>query len=247
MQGVLCGGNYGAVLNAINDVEEYLHRKEVKFPQLVVFGDESAGKSSLMEAICKAPLPKGGQITTRAVINVRLRRGPRKIRVWTTNKHMGDKSNEREIKYEEQLCDVISEIQQSEIEVQNEELSENERREFMEDPITIEICDENNPDLTLVDLPGFFQNPTNDESPVSINDIAFIQDVLLEYLEDESSILLIVVAANVNVKTVNVLNFIGTFEEDLTEQEKTNLRKRTIYCLTKVSMNNPTRVHTLFN
>ncbi len=238
VQHLLRQGDYGTILTAINDVEEYIERKEIKFPRLVVFGDESAGKSSLMEAICNVPFPKGGQLMTRAVMNVRLRRGPKRIRVWSTYRDTNLPQNVHVVEDEEELEDVILRRQQKEIESQNEVLFPGERRVFAENAITIEICDEGNPDLTLVDLPGYFQNKASDDKRGTSEDLSFIQDVLRAYLEDASSILLIVVAANVNLKTVNVLNFIEKFEEKLSSQEKLNLKERTIYCLTKVSMKN---------
>ena len=246
MQYALSEGHYGRVLTAFNDVQEHINRKEIKFPQLVVIGDESAGKSSLMQAICKVPLPKGRKLTTRAVMNVRLRHGPRKIKTWMTYRGSSMTRNEREVKDEENLEDVILKMQQSEIDLQNEAFGEDKKRGFMEDPITIEICDEDNPDLTLVDLPGYFMYTGNDDNRVTGEDVKFIEKVLTEYLEDSSSILLIVVPASIPIGTVNVLNFIKKFMDSLGDLQKENLKARTIYCLTKVSIRSRTLLCSLF-
>ncbi len=58
-------GQNGHVLTALNDPQEHINRVEIKFSQLVVFGDEGAGKSALIEAICKVPLPEGRKLTIR--------------------------------------------------------------------------------------------------------------------------------------------------------------------------------------
>ena len=242
MQDALSQGDYGRILTAIKNVGDHIERSEIKLPQLVVFGDESDGKSSVMEAICNVPFPRGGQLKTRAVMNVRLRRGPKQIKVWSTYKDSTLPRNVHLVKNEEELNDVISRRQDFEFEQQNAELSEEERSKLVENPISVEIWDQDNPDLTLVNSPGFLMNKASDESQDPSADIKFMKEVLLQYLEDPSSILLIVMAADSNIKTVNVLNFMRDFEETISPDDKENLRKRTIYCLTKVRMNNP-RLH----
>lgn len=46
--------------------------RDIAIPQVAVIGDQSSGKSSVLEAICSVPLPRGAGLTTRCAIELRL-------------------------------------------------------------------------------------------------------------------------------------------------------------------------------
>ncbi|CAF3877320.1 unnamed protein product, partial [Adineta steineri] len=46
----------------------------IKFPSVVVVGDQSSGKSTLLEALSLVELPKGSGIVTRCPLVLRLRK-----------------------------------------------------------------------------------------------------------------------------------------------------------------------------
>ena len=48
----------------------------LSLPQLVVCGDQSAGKSSVLEAVTEIPFPRNDNLCTRFAIEITLRRGP---------------------------------------------------------------------------------------------------------------------------------------------------------------------------
>jgi interferon-induced GTP-binding protein Mx1 len=60
----------------------------VTFPNVVVVGDQSSGKSTLLEALSLVELPKGSGIVTRCPLVLRLRRSVRRqvYRVFDDNK-----------------------------------------------------------------------------------------------------------------------------------------------------------------
>ena len=55
--------------------------KDVPLPAVVVVGDQSAGKSSVLEAISGVELPRGTDIVTRCPLELRLKKIHKK-KVW---------------------------------------------------------------------------------------------------------------------------------------------------------------------
>ena len=60
--------------DAIDRVRQVLERGKYKIefniPMIVVIGDQSSGKSSLMERISQVQLPKGGGMVTRCPLEI---------------------------------------------------------------------------------------------------------------------------------------------------------------------------------
>lgn len=55
------------VLDAIDRVRPYLAGENIELPAIVVVGDQSSGKSSVLESISGVSLPRGTNIVTRCV------------------------------------------------------------------------------------------------------------------------------------------------------------------------------------
>ena len=55
--------------------------EDVSLPAVVVVGDQSAGKSSVLEAISRVELPRGTDIVTRCPLELRLKK-IHKNKVW---------------------------------------------------------------------------------------------------------------------------------------------------------------------
>jgi hypothetical protein len=65
------------LLNVINDLRGLRVDDSVDVPTIVVCGDQSSGKSSVLEAICKLSLPKGDNGCTNFATELAIRREPR--------------------------------------------------------------------------------------------------------------------------------------------------------------------------
>lgn len=63
----------GQLLDLLEKLQ-YAQLENVKLPQVVVVGDQSAGKSSVLEAITGIPFPRGAGACTRFATEIRLRR-----------------------------------------------------------------------------------------------------------------------------------------------------------------------------
>ena len=63
-------------LDAIDKVRHHLSGVDIELPAIVVVGDQSSGKSSVLESISGIALPRGGSLVTRCPLQLGLRRGP---------------------------------------------------------------------------------------------------------------------------------------------------------------------------
>src|SRR5580700_561694 len=65
------------LLDAIDSLRAVGIGEFTALPQLVVCGDQSSGKSSVLEAISGVPFPRKADVCTRFATEVSLRRAPR--------------------------------------------------------------------------------------------------------------------------------------------------------------------------
>ena len=61
------------LLLAIDKMRELLHGEKVTLPEIVVVGDQSVGKSSVLEAISGIQLPRAQNICTRCPLELRMK------------------------------------------------------------------------------------------------------------------------------------------------------------------------------
>lgn len=65
------GAKVKVLVDAINDLRQFGLDHVVQLPELVLVGDQSAGKSSLMSALTEVQLPKGQGICTKCPANIK--------------------------------------------------------------------------------------------------------------------------------------------------------------------------------
>ncbi|OMJ81889.1 hypothetical protein SteCoe_17590 [Stentor coeruleus] len=113
--------------------------KLIQLPEIIVVGEQSSGKSSVLQSIIEREiLPKGQGIVTRCPIRIRMQKS-KEDREYAYFEHLGKK---------EFTLDEVSEI----IKKRTEELTE---IDYVTDTeITIDLFGPNMTNLTLVDLPG---------------------------------------------------------------------------------------------
>ncbi|CAF1068764.1 unnamed protein product [Adineta steineri] len=61
------------LLATIDQMREILHHEKISLPHIVVVGDQSAGKSSVLEALSGIQLPRGQHICTRCPLELRMK------------------------------------------------------------------------------------------------------------------------------------------------------------------------------
>ncbi|TKA68512.1 hypothetical protein B0A55_08173 [Friedmanniomyces simplex] len=169
----------------------------VQLPQLVVSGDQSSGKSSVLEAITEIPFPRKENLCTRFATEIILRRA---TSVSISTKIIPDKQRpSTEKKRLEQLRSTIVDF----IELPNlmEEATNlmglgddgsGTARAFSRDVLGIEIAGPGRPHLTLVDLPGLIHSENKMQSK---EDVELIRGLVDDYIKEKRTIIMAVVSA----------------------------------------------------
>ncbi|KAK4044347.1 P-loop containing nucleoside triphosphate hydrolase protein [Parachaetomium inaequale] len=187
-------GEQRALLDLIDKLQ-FAQLDNVKLPQIVVVGDQSAGKSSVLEAITGTPFPRDAGACTRFATEIRLRRAPQpSITVSVIpDKHRSFAEQERlrqfggtvntGIPFEQLMRSAVDLIAPKNI----------PGRFAARDILVVEKRGPDMPLLTLVDLPGLVRNANNDQS---LEDIRTIESLSDRYMKSSRTIILAVVGGN---------------------------------------------------
>ncbi|KAK2817921.1 hypothetical protein Q7C36_021854 [Tachysurus vachellii] len=183
--------------------------KDLALPTIAVIGDQSSGKSSVLEALSGVALPRGSGIVTRCPLELKLR----KIKCGVQWKAV--------ISYKEQFIefDDPSEVEGYVKQAQNELAGDGVG--ICDELITLEIMAPDVCDLTLIDLPGIARVPVKGQ-PEDIG--CQIKSLIWKYVKKDQTINLVVVPCNVDIATTEALKM---------AQEVDPEGKRTLAILTK--------------
>ncbi|KAN0089766.1 dynamin family [Hyaloscypha variabilis] len=122
-------------------------------PQLVVRGNQSAGKSSVLEALTGIPFPRSDNLCTRFATEISLRCAD------VASLTIKIKSFERSITNFDELPGILNEAM-AVMGVSRESDPDSKPRAFARDVLSIEIYIPSNPQLTVVDIPGLIATTT---------------------------------------------------------------------------------------
>jgi energy-coupling factor transporter ATP-binding protein EcfA2 len=215
------------LLDAVDLLRGVLREEHsIQLPTIVVVGDQSSGKSSVLEALSGVALPRGKEITTRCPLVLRL-----------INTAVDKDGNAIEQKKKPSQADldgpdggsapvasgkqdpapyaVISTVSPN---INDGEIIHNladvgtaiERATaklagrgigVVSTPIYLSVFRANSPDLTLVDLPGITRNPVGDQ-PKDI--YKQIKDMIYQFINPETAVILNVMPATVDFTTCEV-------------------------------------------
>ncbi|EAA35708.1 hypothetical protein GE21DRAFT_1922 [Neurospora crassa] len=215
-------GEQGQLLNLLEKLQ-YAQLDNVKLPQIVVVGDQSAGKSSVLEALTGIPFPREAGACTRFATEIRLRRSPESSITVSIIPDRNRPSSEQE-----QLLEfgrLINSSSPFDLTVMGAaELIAPKGvpgRFAARDILVVEKKGPDMPLLTLVDLPGLVRNPNKDQS---LEDIHIIEALSDRYMRSPRTIILAVVGGNSDYVQAPILTKARHFDPNGT---------RTIGVLTK--------------
>lgn len=156
-------------------------------------GDQSSGKSSVLEALSGIPFPRGAGLVTRCPIRMVMRK-TRPDEAWSavvsTTREPGVTHNARDIA---QLSTLINRCMQ--------ELCSSAEN-FSTENVVVELVSPDACDLTVVDLPGIIRTVTAGQD---VKCIADVNRLIKSYLQDERTIILAVIPANQDIATIDIL------------------------------------------
>ncbi|KAB5577910.1 P-loop containing nucleoside triphosphate hydrolase protein [Coniochaeta sp. 2T2.1] len=172
----------------------------VDLPQIIVVGDQSSGKSSVLEAISQLKFPSKDGICTRFATQLSLRRSSSptvKVYIESTGTEYHDLPPFDDTDFDN---DKVAHIIEQAKEVMSAKIGQDG---ISEDILHIEVSGPNMCPLTLVDLPGFYNSETRDQSA---NGIAIVERLANRYMAQKSSIILTVVSAKYDMALQTVSN-----------------------------------------
>ncbi|KAJ8132968.1 hypothetical protein O1611_g656 [Lasiodiplodia mahajangana] len=180
------------LLDVIDSLRSQGIDRYVDLPQIIVCGDQSSGKSSVLEAISGLSFPTKDNLCTRFATELILRRNPVVgLKVSIIPSHDRSEVEKQRLKAFEyrQVSLNLSEVVEAAKRTMGLDGSHNV---FSKDTLRVEVSGPTQPHLTMVDLPGLFSAGNKDQSTA---DAELVQDLVLSYMEQPRSVILAVVSA----------------------------------------------------
>lgn len=182
--------SYNQEVRPLLDVVDKLRNMDItkegiELPTIVVVGDQSSGKSSVLESLAGVKLPRGQGICTRVPLIMCLKSCKDGSQSSISIKYPGKEERIQEYEITEKIKSATNAIA-------------GKGCCMSDNPITLEIVREGAPDLTLVDLPGITRVPISGQPPDIYEQIS---EIIMRYIIPEESIILNVITADVDFST----------------------------------------------
>ncbi|KAF9395831.1 hypothetical protein CPC16_006704 [Podila verticillata] len=220
---------YQDLIDKINKIRSYGINRMLTIPQIAILGDQSSGKSSVLEAITKLTFPRNIETCTRFATQVNLRRSEQT----EMSAHI---EGEPEFNECHKILDTTSDIHIIISEAKDILCSS---VQISKKVLEITISGPTLSPLTIIDLPGYI-NTTIDGQDKGI--VKTIRAINKRYIKDSRTIILAVVPANVDLNNIFVLGEAERYDP---------CNERTIPIVTKPDTVEPdllpNLIHTLLN
>mmetsp|Transcript_191 Transcript_191/g.306 ORF Transcript_191/g.306 Transcript_191/m.306 type:complete len:668 (-) Transcript_191:94-2097(-) len=184
-------------LELIDKLQQFGIQAEVSLPQIAVMGDQSSGKSSVLQSICGIPFPRGSGLVTRCPTQVIMSRAAPGTK-WTGDIRINWDAKQPNcsgpVDSIEELCEKIT--------ILTDFVTGSKSTSFSEDCLIIRISSPDSPDLTIVDLPGIVRTSTQGQD---FTVIAQVNQLIERYIAQSNTIILAVVPCNQDIATVDIL------------------------------------------
>ncbi|XP_055016611.1 interferon-induced GTP-binding protein Mx-like isoform X2 [Boleophthalmus pectinirostris] len=173
--------------------------QDLALPAIAVIGDQSSGKSSVLEALSGVALPRGKGIVTRCPLELKMKR----------KKAGGEWYGKIKYRDHEEELEDPAVVGEKIVEAQN--ILAGEGVDISEDLITLEIASPDVPDLTLIDLPGITRVAVQGQR----EDIGeTIKRLIWRFIKKQETISLVVVPCNVDIATTEALKMAQEVDPD---------------------------------
>ncbi|KAB8263271.1 P-loop containing nucleoside triphosphate hydrolase protein [Aspergillus pseudonomiae] len=203
----------------------------IDLPQLVVVGDQSSGKSSVLEGLTQLPFPRDSGLCTRFATQIIFRRdrGLSTRKVIASIIPASESDADRIARLSEWRTESIGGLEHNLFSKVMQEVHEmmgvggnSAVSTFSKDILRLEISGPEEDHLSVIDVPGIFKNTT--PGLTSKSDIAVVREMVEGYMKNPRSIMLAVVPANVDIATQEIIEMAREYDAE---------GERTIGVLTK--------------
>lgn len=200
-----------AETNGLHDLHDEICRMGIEtatdFPQIVAFGLQNAGKSSVLHAITQIHFPVDPDICTRFATEIILRRGPErraKVSVVFASAARPAEILSNTTFKKQDLPEIIEEAKRV-------MFISDPNSKFSNDVLRVEIEGPTLRPLRLIDLPGLFLAGVAAKPQRSK---WVVNKIIQDYLTRENSIILLVVAANVCLVEQAALHRVKSYDPE---------------------------------
>ncbi|KAL8734518.1 MAG: hypothetical protein Q9166_001418 [cf. Caloplaca sp. 2 TL-2023] len=209
------------LLDIIDKLVELNIGDSVALPQLLVVGDQSSGKSSVLEGLTGLPFPRDSALCTRFATQITFRRAPK------TNINVSiipdkDASKEDAMRLKAWKLNGLTSLGRNDFSKILEEVhkvmgiggtSIGAKKSFSDDVLKIEVVGAGQQHLSVVDVPGIFRKIT--EGVTTQIDISNVRAMVERYMENSRSVILAVIPANVDIATQEILDMAKKYDPQM--------------------------------
>jgi len=180
-------------LNLAEDLHQLSMDQELSVPQIVVMGDQSSGKSSVLEALSGIPFPRGSGLVTRCPIRL-VMRNAKKGESWSAIVSSTVQGTDSvRVSSASALSSIMEQF--------TNQLTKN-KNGFSRENIIVQLVSPDAPDLTVVDLPGIIRTTTVGQDSDVIDEV---NTMIEQFLVEQRTIILAVIPSNQDIATVDIL------------------------------------------
>ncbi|WPH03433.1 Hypothetical protein R9X50_00631300 [Acrodontium crateriforme] len=201
------------ILNTIDKLRQLGVGGILDLPQIIVCGDQSSGKSSVLNAVSTLQFPTKDGLCTRFATEVIMRPGnPEHIVVSIVpgaDRSHDEKSALAAFRRSDVSMDEIESIIEKATSAMGIDPQDPHARRFSDDVLKFEVTGPSQPSLTLVDLPGLFRAPSVYQTK---EDITSVRDLVLRYMNNKRSVILAVVSAKSDFVLQSVTEISGAVD-----------------------------------
>ncbi|KAI2632140.1 putative dynamin GTPase [Hypoxylon sp. NC1633] len=187
------------LLNLIDKIRANGVGDSISLPQIVVGGDQSSGKSSILERLTGIPFPRQEGLCTRFPTEFILRRSSETHPVIATIQPHAERSPELrdELKKQRWQLSELSELpgiieKAGTLMLKSGHGTSETNASFTGDILRIEVRAPTSSHLTIVDLPGLISVPSEKQTE---NDVRIVQELVEGYISSSRTIILAVIQA----------------------------------------------------
>ncbi|KAF4490307.1 Interferon-induced GTP-binding Mx [Fusarium agapanthi] len=216
-----------ALLDKMDKLRELGISNMVPLPQMVVVGDQSAGKSSVLESLTGFHFPRSVTLCTRHATEIICRREETESIVVSIHAVDADEEQARSFHRTATTLDAeeFAQIFQDAAKVmgiKSESGDGSTGSAFSRDVLRVEISGPNEDHLTVIDVPGMFENVT--PGVTTKEDIELVKNMVQKYIQESRTIILAVVPCNGDIANQKILTYAKEVDPE---------GKRTLGVLTK--------------
>lgn len=195
-------------LELLNDIDKFRRHGLANLPQIVVCGDTSSGKSSVLGAMSGVAFPVNSTICTRFATEFALRYTSDDAVTGQATISAAPKSSDAHRSRVESFHKVISSLDDIPgiMEEAKQTMDLSHDASISRDVLHLEIHGRDLPNLTLVDLPGLIH------AAEDMNDVRKVEDLIDYYFTQTESIILIVVSAENPINNQGILAKAQSFD-----------------------------------